>query len=184
MKRVKNRKDCNRGLVLSKRNFVDVEKIKSVEKPLQSNYELQREFLEKNADNYKNKIERLNDIFKNDHERVMKEKRQLISIKNQLEKDKKEANKTDNYNSKKLLGMNKSKGKIKPGVPKFPYSKKKKTEDNNNEDDELKLKELADELKRIVKEIQLYKYWDKKQKIDKVNKNKTEKKIRIGVELK
>ena len=114
----------------------------------------------------------------------MKEKRQLISIKNQLEKDKQEIDKTDKYNSKKLFGINRSKGKIKPAVSKFPYPKKKKTEDNNDKDDELKLKELSDELKRIVKEMQLDKYWDKKQKIDKVNKNQIEKKRGMGVDLK
>ena len=119
---------------------------------------------------------------KNDHEKVMKEKRQLISIENQLEKEKKEIEETDDYKSEKLSGINRSKGKLKPPVPRFPHPKKRKTEDvSGEEEEELKLKDLADELKRVVKAIQWYKYWDKKQEVDKVNKDQIDKKnMRMG----
>ena len=56
MKRARNHKDCKRELVLLKRNFLDKEKVDKIVKPFESNYELQREFLEKNVDHIKNKI--------------------------------------------------------------------------------------------------------------------------------
>ena len=52
--------------------------------------------------------------------------------------------------------------------------KKEKINDNKNnsdlndeeEQDELKLKNLAEELKAIVKEVQWYKYWGKKKELE------------------
>ena len=126
MKRAKNHKDCKRELVLLKRNFLDKEKIENVEKPFESNHELQREFLEKNVDHYKGKINTMNKIFVNDHSKVMKEKRQLISIENQLEKERREIQEADTYKSEKVSGITKPKGKLKADVPRFPHPKKKK----------------------------------------------------------
>ena len=181
MKRAKNHKDCKRELVLLKRNFLDKEKIDNVEKPFESNHELQREFLEKNVDHYKGKINTMNKIFVNDHSKVMKEKRQLISIENQLEKERREIQEADTYKSEKVSGITKPKGKLKADVPRFPHPKKKKGEDNDEEDmDEVKLKNLADELKTIVKEVQWYKYWGKKKELENMNKDKSDK--RKGVE--
>ena len=181
MKRAKNHKDCKRELVLLKRNFLDKEKIDNVEKPFESNHELQREFLEKNVDHYKGKINTMNKIFVNDHSKVMKEKRQLISIENQLEKERREIQEADTYKSEKVSGITKPKGKLKSDVPRFPHPKKKKGEDNEEEEmDELKLKNLAEELKTIVKEVQWYKYWGKKKELENMNKEKNDK--RKGVE--
>lgn len=165
MKRARNHKDCKKELVLLKRNFLDKEKIENVEKPFESNYELQREFLEKNVDHNKNKISKLNDLFVNDHNKVMKEKRQLIDIVNQLEKEKKEIEVND-YRKDKIESITKPKPKLKADVPKFSHLIKKKkmeTEGKEGEDDEeMILSELATEFKEIEKEIQWYKYWDKK----------------------
>ena len=53
--------------------------------------------------------------------------------------------------------------------------KKKKTDDNDEEDqDELKLKNLAEELKAVVKEVQWYKYWGKKKELENMNKEKND----------
>ena len=123
MKMAKNHKDCKRELVLLKRNFLDKEKIDNVEKPFESNHELQREFLEKNVDHYKGKINTMNKIFVNDHSKVMKEKRQLISIENQLEKERREIQEADTYKSEKVSGITKPKGKLKSDVPRFPHPK-------------------------------------------------------------
>ena len=181
MKRAKNHKDCKRELVLLKRNFLDKEKIENVEKPFESNHELQREFLEKNVDHYKGKINTMNKIFVNDHSKVMKEKRQLISIENQLEKERREIQEADTYKSEKVSGITKPKGKLKADVPRFPHPKKKKGEENEEEgQDELKLKTLADELKAVVKEVQWYKYWGKKKELENMNKEKNDR--RKGVE--
>jgi hypothetical protein len=126
MKRAKNHKDCKRELVLLKRNFLDKEKIENVEKPFESNHELQREFLEKNVDHYKGKINTMNKIFVNDHSKVMKEKRQLISIENQLEKERREIQEADTYKSDKVSGASKPRGKKKADVPRFPHPKQRK----------------------------------------------------------
>ena len=177
MKRAKNHKDCKRELVLLKRNFLDKEKIENVEKPFESNHELQREFLEKNVDHYKGKINTMNKIFVNDHSKVMKEKRQLISIENQLEKERREIQEADTYKSDKVSGASKPRGKKKADVPRFPHPKRKKGEEADEEDqDELKLKDLADELKAIVKEVQWYKYWGKKKELENMNKEKNDRK--------
>ena len=182
MKRAKNHKDCKRELVLLKRNFLDKEKIENVEKPFESNHELQREFLEKNVDHYKGKINTMNKIFVNDHSKVMKEKRQLISIENQLEKERREIQEADTYKSEKVSGITKPKGKLKADVPRFPHPKKKKGEENDEEEqDELKLKNLAEELKAIVKEVQWYKYWGKKKELENMNKEKNDRKNK-GIE--
>ena len=182
MKRAKNHKDCKRELVLLKRNFLDKEKIDNVEKPFESNHELQREFLEKNVDHYKGKINTMNKIFVNDHSKVMKEKRQLISIENQLEKERREIQEADTYKSEKVSGITKPKGKLKADVPRFPHPKKKKGEENDEEEqDELKLKNLAEELKAIVKEVQWYKYWGKKKELENMNKEKNDRKNK-GIE--
>ena len=182
MKRAKNHKDCKRELVLLKRNFLDKEKIDNVEKPFESNHELQREFLEKNVDHYKGKINTMNKIFVNDHSKVMKEKRQLISIENQLEKERREIQEADTYKSDKVSGASKPRSKKKADVPRFPHPKKKKGEEADEEDqDELRLKDLADELKAVVKEVQWYKYWGKKKEFEKINKEKNDKKNK-GIE--
>ena len=175
MKRARNHKDCKRELVILKRNFLDKEKIDNVDKPFESNYELQREFLEKNVDHYKNKISKLNDLFVNDHSKVMKEKRQLIEIVNQLEKEKKEIEQSDAYKSDKASAISKPKTKLKADVPRFPHKKIKKAEgeENTQEEDEQILRELADQLKGIEKEIQWYKYWNKKN-IEKQKEKKKE----------
>ena len=132
-------------------------------------------------DHYKGKINTMNKIFVNDHSKVMKEKRQLISIENQLEKERREIQEADTYKSEKVSGITKPKGKLKADVPRFPHPKKKKGEDNDEEDmDEVKLKNLADELKTIVKEVQWYKYWGKKKELENMNKDKSDK--RKGVE--
>ena len=179
MKRAKNHKDCKRELVLLKRNFLDKEKIENVEKPFESNHELQREFLEKNVDHYKGKINTMNKIFVNDHSKVMKEKRQLISIENQLEKERREIQEADTYKSDKVVGISRQRGKVKAEVPRFPHPKKKKGEEADEEDqDELRLKDLADELKAVVKEVQWYKYWGKKKELENMNKEKNDRKNR------
>ena len=173
MKKARNHKDCKRELVLLKRNFLDKEKIDNIEKPFEANYELQREFLEKNVDHYKNKISKLNDLFVNDHNKVMKEKRQLIDIVNQLEKEKKEIEENE-YKKDNVASITKPKIKLKADVPRFSQTMKKKKkkvegEDNKEEDEENTLKELAEELKEIEKEIQWYKYWARKQETEKMN---------------
>lgn len=167
MKRARNHKDCKKEVVLLKRNFLDKEKIENVEKPFESNYERQREFLEENVDHYKNKINKLNDLFANDHNKVMKEKRQLIDIVNQLEKEKKEIGDNEFYNRDNISSITKPKGKLKPEVPKFSLMKK---EDSSS--DEVILKNLSNELKEIEKEIQLIRYWSNKKKIDEKMKEK------------
>jgi len=179
MKRAKNHKDCKREYVLLKRNFLDKETIKNVEKPFELNHESQREFLEKNVDHYKGKINTMNKIFVNDHSKVMKEKRQLISIENQLEKEKREIQEADTYKSDKVSGITRQKGKLKAEVPRFPHPKKKKGEEaDEEEEDERRLKDLADELKAVVKEVQWYKYWGKKKELENMNKEKNDSKER------
>ena len=173
MKRARNHKDCKRELVLLKRNFLDKEKIDNIEKPFESNYELQREFLEKNVDHIKNKISKMNDLFVNDHNKVMKEKRQLIEIVNQLEKEKKEIKENDTND--KISSITKPKTKLKSDVPRFPHPKKKKgDEDDEEEEDENTLKELADELKAVEKEIQWCKYLERKQEKEKDKEKRDE----------
>ena len=158
---------------------MDEEKIDNVEKPFESNHELQREFLEKNVDHYKGKINTMNRIFVNDHSKVMKEKRQLISIENQLEKERREIQEADIFKSEKINGVKKQKGKLKNEVPRFPHPKKKKGEEGNEEaKDEMRLKELAEQLRKIVKELQWYKYWGKKKEIEMMNKEKSDRKNR------
>jgi DNA-binding transcriptional regulator YhcF (GntR family) len=50
-------------------------------------------------------------------------------------------------------------------------------EDNEEADkDELRLKNLAEELKAVVKEVQWYKYWGKKKELENMNKEKNDKK--------
>ena len=179
MKRAKNHKDCKREYVLLKRNFLDKETIKNVEKPFELNHESQREFLEKNVDHYKGKINTMNKIFVNDHSKVMKEKRQLISIENQLEKEKREIQEADTYKSDKVSGITRQKGKLKAEVPRFPHPKAKKGEEaDEEEEDERRLKDLADELKAVVKEVQWYKYWGKKKELENMNKEKNDSKER------
>jgi chromosome segregation ATPase len=171
MKRARNHKDCKRELVLLKRNFLDKEKVDKIVKPFESNYELQREFLEKNVDHIKNKISKMNDLFVNDHNKVMKEKRQLIEIVNQLEKEKKEIKENDT--NEKISSITKPKTKLKSDVPRFPHPKKKKgDEDDEEEEDENTLKELADELKAVEKEIQWCKYLERKQEKEKEKEKK------------
>ena len=124
----------------------------------------------------------MNKIFVNDHSKVMKEKRQLISIENQLEKERREIQEADTYKSEKVSGITKPKGKLKADVPRFPHPKKKKGEENDEEEqDELKLKNLAEELKAIVKEVQWYKYWGKKKELENMNKEKNDRKNK-GIE--
>ena len=53
-------------------NYEQIEdNIENCEKPFESNHELQREFLEKNVDHYKGKINTMNKIFVNDHSKVI-----------------------------------------------------------------------------------------------------------------
>ena len=112
----------------------------------------------------------------------MKEKRQLISIENQLEKERREIQEADTYKSDKVSGASKPRSKKKADVPRFPHPKKKKGEEADEEDqDELRLKDLADELKAVVKEVQWYKYWGKKKEFEKINKEKNDKKNK-GIE--
>ena len=106
----------------------------------------------------------------------MKEKRQLIDIVNQLEKEKKEIEDNE-YKKDKIANITKPKIKLKADVPKFSQNikrKKKKSngEENDEEDEENTLKELAEELKEIEKEIQWYKYWARKQETEKINEKK------------
>ena len=123
MKRARNHKDCKRELVLLKRNFLDKEKVDKIVKPFESNYELQREFLEKNVDHIKNKISKMNDLFVNDHNKVMKEKRQLIEIVNQLEKEKKEIKENDT--NEKISSITKPKTESKNENKKKSQKRKK-----------------------------------------------------------
>jgi hypothetical protein len=137
--------------------------------------------LEKNVDHYKGKINTMNKIFVNDHSKVMKEKRQLISIENQLEKERREIQEADTYKSDKVSGIARPRGKLKADVPRFPHPKKKMAEDADEEEqDELTLKEKADELKALVKEVQWYKYWAKKKELENMNKEKNDRKKMDG----
>ncbi len=142
MKRVKNHNDCKK----------------------ETNHEFQREFMEKNIEHYKGKINTENKKIVNDHSKVMKEKNQLISIVNQLEKERREIQK-DNKN-KSVSGISKPRRKLKADVPKLPYPKKKTKNADEEERDKLILKEKAEELKALVKEVEWYKYWAKKKKLE------------------
>ena len=115
----------------------------------------------------------MNKIFVNDHSKVMKEKRQLISIENQLEKERREIQEADTYKSDKVYGSSRGREKKKAEVPRFPHPKKKKGEEVDEEDqDELRLKELADQLKALAKEVRWYNYWAKKKETENKNKEK------------
>ena len=55
---------------------------------------------------------------------------------------------------------------------------KKGEEADEEEEDERRLKDLADELKAVVKEVQWYKYWGKKKELENMNKEKNDSKER------
>ena len=90
MKRSKNHKDLKREIVNLKRLFLDKEMIIHVEKPYEANYESQRQFLEKNKIDHETKIEDSEDLFSQDHKKLMKENMNLIRIINDLERENKE----------------------------------------------------------------------------------------------
>lgn len=167
MKKAKNHKDLKKELVNLKRLFLDKEFIEIVEKPYETNYELQREFLENNVEHYNSKIRATRKIFNQDHSKVMRENMKLIDIVNKLEKEKKEIEVESDEELKKSRTHGKTKLISKPQVPKFGLK----------DDGSIRQKEaqLMKELFELEKEIQLIKYWKKKEKDDHVKEEKKNK---------
>lgn len=90
MKRAHNHKDLKKELVNLKKFFLDKESIDMVDKPYETNYESQRQFLENNISDYKLKIENTQKLFTQDHQKLMRENMNLIKIVNELEREKKD----------------------------------------------------------------------------------------------
>jgi len=120
MKRSKNHKELKREIVNLKRLFLDKEMIVNVEKPYEANYESQRQFLEKNKIDHETKIEDSEDLFSQDHKKLMKENMNLIRIINDLERENKEIEEKsidDFINPKKTVVKNKQ--QFKESLPHF-----------------------------------------------------------------
>lgn len=167
-------KEYKKELVILKRLFLDKEFIEVVEKPHESNYESQRQYLEKSIDDYKSKIESKQKLFGQDHAKLMRENMNLINIVNELEREKKEVELTSYVSEKKLNNPLKGKTTSKPGLPVFDRSK------NNLEQ---KSYNLEKELFEIEKEIQLIRIRQKKEEEREKERKKKElrEKNRAGV---
>ena len=151
MKRSKNHKDLKREIVNLKRLFLDKDMIIHVEKPYEANYESQRQFLEKNKIDHENKIEDSEDLFSQDHKKLMKENMNLIRIINDLERENKEIEMKsieDFINPKKTKTNVKAKQQVKEPLLHFSEFS------GSNEHEELDLKK---EIEQIEQKIQVKK---------------------------
>ncbi len=149
MKRSKNHKDLKREIVNLKRLFLDKEMIVNVEKPYEANYESQRQFLEKNKIDHETKIEDSEDLFSQDHKKLMKENMNLIRIINDLERENKEIEEKsidDFINPKKTVVKNRQ--HFKESLPHFTKRS------GSNEHLELELKK---EIELLEQKIQVRK---------------------------
>ena len=116
-----------------------------VEKPYEANYESQRQFLEKNKIDHETKIEDSEDLFSQDHKKLMKENMNLIRIINDLERENKEIEEKsiqEFINPKKTNF--KAKQQLKKGLPHF--SKK----NGSNEHLEVELKKEIEEIEQKI----------------------------------
>ena len=158
MKQAKNHKDLKKELVVLKRLFLDKEFIEVVEKPYESNFESQRQFLEDNITNYGKKINDTQSLFTQDYQKIMRENKKLLTIVNELEKEIKEIKVTSNdYKMSKTASVMRPRNYAKPILPIFV-----KTEDSSNDQKAIKLKK---QLFEFEKEIQYVRETRKKDKI-------------------
>lgn len=158
MKRAKNHKDLKKELVTLKRLFLDKESIEMVEKPYESNYESQRQFLENNITDFKGKIDNTQRIFTQDHNKLMRENMNLISLVNELEREKKdiESQPFDSYaTTNKSTNLMQPKTSIKASLPMF---------NTGSSSLEQKAYDLKKEIYEIEKELQMIKMEGKHKK--------------------
>jgi len=173
MHRAKNKKDLKKELVTLKRLFLEKEDIEAVEKPYESNYESQRQFLENNINENKTKQKSAQGLFSKDHQKLMKENMNLIKIVNELEREKKdiEGKSVDQYMSSNEKNTNTLKSNItkKPALPKVGV----------NNTFENKIRTLRESLLEVEKDIQVLKLSKKKRVEDEAEKMKDDKMIEV-----
>lgn len=162
MKKAKNHKDLKKELVLLKRLFLDKEFVDVVEKPYESNYESQRQFLEDNITNYGKKISDTQSLFTQDYQKIMRENKKLLTIVNELEKEIKEIKVTANdFKMNKTAVSLRPRYNAKPSLPMF-----NKTEDSSNDQKAIKLKKQLFELEKEIQNVR------EKRKKDKLKEDK------------
>lgn len=162
-------KSLKKRIIELKRWFLDIDYIEELEKTSDdSDYEKQRDFLEENNKNNKEKIRSTQKLFGQDHQKLMRENMNLIRIVNELERELHEIDIRDNENSENFKLKDFNKNKIKVPLPSI----------NNGGVSSLgqKEKELKRELLEIEKKIQMIPLLKRKDKRDKEEKDKKEKK--------
>lgn len=165
-----NYKLLKKRIIELKRWFLDKDYIDELEKTSDdSDYDKQRDFLEENNKNNKEKIRSTQKLFGQDHQKLMRENMNLIRIVNELEREQHEIdlrdaslNNDNNHYSKSL-----SKPKNRFNIPAFSQGSSSLGQ---------REKELKKELLEIEKKIQMIPLLRKKDKKDKEEKEKKERK--------
>lgn len=172
-----NYKLLKKRIIELKRWFLDKEHIDELEKISDdSDYDKQRDFLEENNKNNKEKIRSTQKLFGQDHQKLMRENMNLIRIVNELEREKHEIDLKSTVSTNQDSQYSKSyKLKMKNTLPIFSQGSSSLSQ---------KEKDLTKELLEVEKKIQMIPQMKKKEKKDKEEKEKKERKERKEKERK
>ena len=144
MKKVKNHKELKRELIKLKELFLDKEYIEQLEKPFDTNPDLQRHFLETAINDYKLKLDNGRLLLSQDFNKIMRENRKLITIVNELEQERNEITHVGKHVSKSM-NFTRIKNYNKPLLPIIGYNREKSIEN--------KIERLKKELSELEKEV-------------------------------
>lgn len=166
MKKVKNHKELKKELIKLKELFLDKEYIEQLEKPFDSNPELQRHFIETSIIEYKLKIDNGRLLQSQDFNKIMRENRKLLTIVNELEQEKKEiieVNKGKNVS--KSMNFSRLKTYNKAMLPTIGHNREKSAEN--------KIQRMKKQLLELERDILFIKEVKKKEDIKNEKRGRT-----------